>query len=347
MPLQKKATNLREIASVLGVSHATVSRALRNAPNVNEVTRARILAYTTKIGYRSNPLVASLLQQVRSGKTYRTDTVIAWINLDDDKQAWRNRPYYKNYLKSARAQAEQLGYKINEFWAADPQLAPERLEQILLSRGIQGLIVPCEIDRFVTWKLDWSQFSMVALETEGICEANYTHVGSAHYENFRIAWQALREMGYQKIGLLLSRYHESGMGHKWIARYAYEQAKLPQQQRVPCLQLDQDPIQSVPTITKWLKRSKPDCLLCCDLAVKGILENLGYRVPEDIGIAHLHISQDVAGWSGINRRDAAIAEAAVKALASQCSRNEYGPRDAPQFFRLRGQWVTGTTTRSR
>ena len=44
-------SNVREIAKNLGVSVATVSRALNDKPNVRPDTRERVLAEATRIGY--------------------------------------------------------------------------------------------------------------------------------------------------------------------------------------------------------------------------------------------------------------------------------------------------------
>ena len=46
--------NLKELASKLGLSPTTVSRALNGYPEVNEETRARVLAAANRHNYRPN-----------------------------------------------------------------------------------------------------------------------------------------------------------------------------------------------------------------------------------------------------------------------------------------------------
>ena len=52
--------NLKSLAKSLGVSEATVSRALNGYPEVSERTRVKVLAAAEAAGYRPNPLARSL-----------------------------------------------------------------------------------------------------------------------------------------------------------------------------------------------------------------------------------------------------------------------------------------------
>lgn len=52
--------NLKSLASALGMSKTTVSRALNGYPEVNVRTRERVLAAAKELGYEANPLARSL-----------------------------------------------------------------------------------------------------------------------------------------------------------------------------------------------------------------------------------------------------------------------------------------------
>ncbi|MEJ7806314.1 MAG: substrate-binding domain-containing protein [Telluria sp.] len=52
--------NLKSMAAKLGISKTTVSRALNGYPEVNEATRARVLAAAREAGYEPNPMARSL-----------------------------------------------------------------------------------------------------------------------------------------------------------------------------------------------------------------------------------------------------------------------------------------------
>jgi len=57
-------TSINDIAKALGVSASTVSRALRDHPDISEATRERIKAFAVKVNYRPNALALSLKNQV-------------------------------------------------------------------------------------------------------------------------------------------------------------------------------------------------------------------------------------------------------------------------------------------
>ena len=54
------APSLRDLARTLGLSHTTVSEALRNSPRVSAATRQRVLKAARVAGYRANPLAGAL-----------------------------------------------------------------------------------------------------------------------------------------------------------------------------------------------------------------------------------------------------------------------------------------------
>ena len=52
--------NLKSLARNLGISKTTVSRALNGYPEVNVLTRERVLAAAKEAGYEPNPMARSL-----------------------------------------------------------------------------------------------------------------------------------------------------------------------------------------------------------------------------------------------------------------------------------------------
>ena len=63
--------NLKQLASELGLSQTTVSRALNGYPEVNEATRRRVAETAARLGYRPNasarPLATGRANTVRVG----------------------------------------------------------------------------------------------------------------------------------------------------------------------------------------------------------------------------------------------------------------------------------------
>ncbi|UXP31987.1 LacI family transcriptional regulator [Reichenbachiella agarivorans] len=64
--MHKRRINIKDIAKALGVSPSTVSRALSNQGRVSKKTKASIMAFAEKWGYRPNPFARNL-QKKKSG----------------------------------------------------------------------------------------------------------------------------------------------------------------------------------------------------------------------------------------------------------------------------------------
>ena len=56
----KHRTSLKDLAKQLGVSIATVSRALRNSPEIGLDMQQRVKALAKELNYRPNPFARSL-----------------------------------------------------------------------------------------------------------------------------------------------------------------------------------------------------------------------------------------------------------------------------------------------
>jgi len=56
----KSENSIVDIAKALGISPATVSRALNNNPRISEATRQRVKAMAEEMGYRHNSMASSL-----------------------------------------------------------------------------------------------------------------------------------------------------------------------------------------------------------------------------------------------------------------------------------------------
>lgn len=61
--MSERAVSIEDIAKIAGVSHSTVSRALRNSPLISEVTRLRIQELARELNYIPNAIAQSLQMQ--------------------------------------------------------------------------------------------------------------------------------------------------------------------------------------------------------------------------------------------------------------------------------------------
>ena len=106
------APSIREIARSLGLSHTTVSEALRDSPRVNPATRKRVQKAAKSVGYRPNPLAGALMSEMRRARSGTFRGVLAILDLDgpENRPASSNR-YHRELARGAAARAAELGFK--------------------------------------------------------------------------------------------------------------------------------------------------------------------------------------------------------------------------------------------
>jgi DNA-binding LacI/PurR family transcriptional regulator len=106
----KRATTIREIAAAAGVSAMTVSLALRGSREVSAATRKRIQELAESMGYRPNPMVSALMQQVAAGRRVGDGEKIAMISTDRELEGWKGNFWLGGVVGGAAEQARELGF---------------------------------------------------------------------------------------------------------------------------------------------------------------------------------------------------------------------------------------------
>ena len=66
--MKQRRTSLKDLADRLGVSIATVSRALRNSHEVGEEMTQKVKRLAKELNYRPNPFAQSLRKEESAGK---------------------------------------------------------------------------------------------------------------------------------------------------------------------------------------------------------------------------------------------------------------------------------------
>ena len=335
-----KAT-LQDVADATGVHRTTVSLALRNHPRIPEATRLRIHAAAEKLHYRINPLVSALMQSRRTGKAVRHAT-LAFVTAYPSRYGWRpdhhDRP---DFFPGAAARARDLGYKLEDFWLAEPGMSSKRFCDILTNRGIHGLILARLPPDQHALDLDWTRFSNVALGLT-LRAPLLHHVTENHFDT---VWQAMRECqarGYKRPGFVYSDANDSPLvGDRWLGAYLAQQQLLfdPKDHLPTCPPIPADEA----SFATWLRKYKPDALLCTHARpVLRWLQNLQLSVPGEVGIIDLD-SHPAPDTTGLSYDPAQIGALAVDMLVGLLHRNETGIPTAQHETLLTGTWREGST----
>lgn len=333
---------IKDVAAVAGVHHTTVSLALRNHPSIPETTRARIRAAAEQVHYRPDPMLASLMTYRRGLKPSQRQPVVAWVTNHPTRHRWKQTRVFQDLFNGAAARAEQLGYRLEEFWLREGGMSLARAHQILSTRNISALLLAPQPTAGMSLELPWEHYCAVTFGYT-LAEPRLHLVSNHQFASMILLVQRLRGLGYRRIGLALPADVDRRVHYGWLGGYLAELAHVPRPQRLqPWLFEDF----SVPQLRAWLERAKPDVLITPTERIWAEVPKLGYRVPGDLGLAHPSVPSPDSGCSGIDESSADIGAAAMSQLAGLWQHHERGVPAVPQRLLIEGRWCPGRTVRA-
>lgn len=336
----------RELARLARVSHTTISLALRGHPSIPTATRERIARLAQRHHYRPDPALSALNAYRIDRAAPRFHGTLGWLTCFPTPHGWRGMIQAEGYYSGARDKAERLGYRLEEFWVAEPGLTARRLTQILLARGVRGLIVAPLPQAHGEIPLEWKHFSAAAL---GYSLAQpHLHVVMNHqFRNMKNLVGHLHAMGYRRIGFAMPAANDERVDHNYLSGYWIAQQSLPS----PASRLQPLLAESfdAPAFGKWFRTQHPDVVVvAASLAhtVVGWLKRDGWRVPDDVGVAVASTPFGDTYISGIDENVRMVGAMAVDTVVGMIHRNETGVPSNPWRILAEGTWFPGKTVRA-
>jgi LacI family transcriptional regulator len=339
---------MARLARELRVSKNTVSLALRRDPQIPEGTRERVLATARRLGYVLNPTVSHLMAELRKSRTGGSQHTLALLNAYRTDDAFRNHPTIPAYVEGCRRRAKAQGYGIDLFWLHDPELDGARLNRILKARGIRGVIVIGTMDdnhlpeRFAA---TWEQHACVVT---GVRSRNPT-LSFCCVDHHSLVLQAVDhalQLGYRRPGLAIDERIDRLVDGRFSSGMWVAQQVLPAKQRLaPFLEVERAR-EEPRRFHDWLEREKPDVVFTLYHVVRRLIEELGLRVPQDLGLIQLERRRDLEDWAGMDQHNDLTGEAAVDMVISLLHNNELGVPSHPRAMLVEATWVPGDTVRA-
>lgn len=329
----------KDIARQAGVTQATVSLALSDRSDVSPETRAKIQKIALSLGYSPDPYLTGLSAYRKSQRPAKLRATIAWLSNYPDGETWRNFPAFVGYYEGATARARDLGYRLEEHRFRSKGMTPARLEQILLTRNVAGLLLAPQPQPGVQLDFPFERFSAVTFGYT--LEHPRLNLVTLHqFRSMETAFRRLIALGYRRPGLALAHDSDLRADRNWSAAFWSEQRTLPEAQRVPLL-LGQ-PLNRA-TFIPWFKRHRPDVVIAIWPEVLAWLTEAGEKVPDTVGLALLTVPDEGALFSGIWENPRTIGAKAVEFLIDLVHRNERGTPDVPLCLLVAGTWRDGKT----
>ena len=331
-PEFEKRPTMRAIAAEAGVTHATVSMALRNHPLISTRTRRKVERIARKLGYRPDPEVAKLMHHLRmKHKPMFKSTLAAVTTLAEEKE-----PAYAIALRQgAQRAAEALGYGFGVFRVEAGRKRDTSLQRMLHSRGVEGvLLLPMKEAITLGRFLDWSHFAVVAA-TYGVLAPDFHRVIPDQFGNTLLICRQLARLGCRRIGLVMRRGTDLVVDHRFSAAVMWQNTMGGTDFVRPFI-YEQDYRDG---LKSWFAGERPDCLIVgTESEAQGVTKELNLPASGRLRIAVTERPGPTL-FSGIDQRSAEIGAAAVAQLHGLIQRGEKGAPPVPGVMMIKGQWV--------
>jgi LacI family transcriptional regulator len=316
---------MKDIANELEISVVTVSRALRDHPDVGKETKRRILERAKALNYRPNFAARALI----TGRSYTMALVVPGLL----------RPFFAEFARSLTGVIRKQGYGLLiSSTEENPELEIEEVD-LLLSRGVDVLLLAsCQTSHNILDNVEKSNLPHILLDRR--LDGKPTHfVGTDDELAGFIATEHLIKSGYRRIAHIGGRRISTAIRRQEGYRRALAQYRMdaPAEYITQRQSLDDMGDKNGYIAMRQLLKlsSPPDAVFCYNDqgaagAMKAILE-VGFRIPEDVGIVgcgNLHFAEYFSvPLTSVDQDVAAIGRHAGKlALSIADSKAQWKPR---------------------
>ncbi len=285
-----KSYTIKDIAKALNLSTSTVSRALNGSYEIGTETKKLVLDYAEKINYRPNPIALSLKDQ-RS----RSIGVIVCEVANN---------YFSQAINGIESIAYNSGYHVIISQTHESAAREAANVQNLLSRHVDGLLISLSAET-----ADTSQYRY--LHEKGFPIVFFDRVATdidthrVTVDNFKGAFEATEELihsGYKKIAIVTNNAHLQIRHDRFNGfKAAMDKHGLPVPGHYVSLCAHGGMLigEVEDALTQLMGLpDRPEAIFSTydrlTTACVPVLKQLGYRIPDDVGLAGF-TNSDVAG----------------------------------------------------
>ena len=334
-----RPTTLADIAKATDLSKSAVCAALKHRPNVPQATREKVLKAAHRLGYQPDAQLGKMMSHIRRHRQQAATCNVAWFYTGSTNSMY-SLPWHAGCLKGARQRAAELGLTLDMIWIDDPAFSSKDFTRMLVSRGVEGIIMAPLRGEHKELRINWSLFTCIFLDLATPCAQ---HVTCDYFHNMSLAMAKAKEIGYRRPTYLCSEFQEFLSGGRFSAAFFYAQLALLKKDRLPRFDIG---LRGWDACVKWIGKYKPDVLIVDRGDSLMELESRGLSIPDDVGLIHTNICSDVGDWSGIDQCHETIGAIMIENLHAHLIRGDKGLPTHINTIDLQGEWHPGKTTRS-
>lgn len=269
---------MKDIAKDLGISQATVSKVLREHPDIGEKTRQRVLERVKELDYQPNSLARGLV----TGRSYLVGLVAPSLL----------HPFFGEVAVALSAAIRDKGYSlIVSSSEEDPELEKEEISR-LLARRLDALVIASagsNIEQFERMESKAQPFVLIDRDLPGL-SANF--VGINDEKAGRLATEHLIDMGCRRVAHIRGQDNSTGIGRFEGYKQALRHRGVPHSEDyvVRRSYVDTETTrQGAEAMRLLLERDpRPDGVFCFNdplaIGAMSTILDAGLRIPEDIAL---------------------------------------------------------------
>lgn len=317
--------------------------ALRDSPRVSEKTRKHIARLAENLGYRPDPMLAALANYRMDRSPQTIHSSIGWIHPQPEADPLRSCREFEGYRDGAAAAAMKLGYRLEEI-SLGKECNPKRLHQILKARGIRGLLMLPQAAATDWTRFPWDDYSVVRFGSSGSLP-NLHAVAPDHVSSLTRAFDEIRKLGYQRIGLVIDG-GDCPSGRLVEGAFLMAQLAAEGEYRVPTLPFGSCSAESGKTLLKWISTHRVDAILTDVPQLPQMLAGLGIAIPADIALAATSLpNADID--SGIDPFPEEVGRVGLALLNSLMTEGVRGIPGIRRQILVDGEWLRGSSMPAR
>ena len=315
------AIRMKDIADELGLSVVTISKVLREHPDIGEETRERVLRRVRELNYQPNILARSLV----TGRSFLVGLIVPDLI----------HPFFAEIAKALSIAIRAKGYSlIVSSSEEDPELEAREIRQ-LRARRLDALVIASTRSELpeLEQEPDGSVFVLIDRDIPG---AHAHFIGIDDIAAGRIATQHLIEIGCRRIAHIRGRETSTAVRRYEGYREALQAGGLVYDEQLVVSRetVDTESTEQGAQAMQFLlsHTPRPDGVFCFNdpLAIGAMkaIHAAGLRIPQDIaiiGCGNLHYDDSLrVALSSIDQHSRMLGEQAGQLILSLIDAKEKG-----------------------
>lgn len=288
---------LKHIAAACDVSVATVSYALRNNPRIPLATRERIKKKSKELGYIPDPTLSSLASRIQTSG--QTSFVASVAILHPNPPNSRSTQLFNKHCEYFKAKMSELGCAVSDFHVDSNRYRPERLAQILRTRGIKGILLGWGKWPEAMKDFPWHAFAVISTERTTISPL-IDKVSMNHFHALNTVFDHVNQYDFKRMGIILHHDCPAQTENQILGGYyanLYENNSEHLALPIYKYHIGEDGSQ----LKAWFKQNKPDVIISHRVIDPEVLRNAEIQFPKPTRLVVLEIDEDCSiNFTGIH-----------------------------------------------